>query len=431
MLISWQKMEQEMVVSSGDVKVRTREVAETPASETSKEPAASGQLAKQPKPTSAQTFTPTPTVTPKPQSTPITSKLINGTGLPLALPDGFKIGNFNQSSLGPVRFMAFSPDNILFVTMPSTKGLYGGKGGGKVYALPDNNKDGKTDEVKTILSGLNDLPHGIAFYSSYLYIVSEDKVTRYPYLGNAGIGAGEVIVNDLPAGGDDSHLSRTIGFSPSGKMYISVGSSCNTCAESDSRRAAILEYNPDGTGYRVFATGLRNTVGFVFQPTTGEIWGTDNGRDYLGDNLPPDEINIIREGKNYGWPKCYGKKMTDPAFNDATFCETTTSSLYDIQAHSATIGLRFINSPQLPSAWQGDLFVAYRGSWNRTVPTGYKIVRMNVSGNSIIGEEDFITGWLASNGDKLGRPVDVIFGPAGELYISDDKTGIIYIVSKL
>lgn len=431
-LLSGQKMEEETAIGDGKIKVRADRIREflpyTPDTPDVLEESGTGQIIEAEFQKDIL-----------PISSPATETSMNNneTGLPLNLPAGFKIAHFNQSSLGPIRFMAFSPDNILFISMPSTVGLYQGKGGGKVYALPDKNKDGKADEVKTVFSGMQNLPHGLAFYKNYLYVAEENKITRYPYQGNGDIGAGEIVVPNLPwSDGEHSHISRTIGFSPSAssgqvKMYVSVGSSCNACEETTEGRAAILEYNSDGTGYKVFASGLRNTVGFVFHPTTGEIWGTDNGRDYLGDDLPPDEINVIREGKNYGWPKCYGKKISDPLFNDAAFCKTTESSFYDVQAHSATIGLRFINSSQFPSAWQGDLFVAYRGSWNRTVPTGYKIVRLDVSGNNIIGEEDFITGWLTSSGSKLGRPVDVIFGPDGELYISDDKTGMIYIVTKI
>jgi len=347
--------------------------------------------------------------------------VVNETGFPLTIPDGFKISLFNNESLGPIRFMAFSPDGILFVSMPSPTGLYSGlKSGGKIFALPDKNKDGKADEVKTVLSGLDNLPHGIAFYNNYLYIAEEDKIARYKYLNNSEVGEREVIVDDLADAGD--HVSRTIGFSASGKMYVSVGSSCNVCEETDSRRAVISEYNPDGSGFRIFATGLRNAVGFVFHPVTGEIWATENGRDELGDDLPPDEINIIRENNNYGWPYCYGKKIPDPAYNNPGRCSATQASTYDMQAHSASLGLRF---------WRGDLLVAYHGSWNRTEPTGYKVVRLDVEGDKIIGEQDFVSGWLRPDGSKLGRPVDVIVDDSGAIYVSDDKTGLIYRVSEI
>lgn len=355
---------------------------------------------------------------------------INETNLPLTLPDGLRISLFTPQALGPLRFMAFSPDGILFVSMPSSKGLYAQdrRDDGKIFALPDRNGDGKTDETITVLSGRH-IPHGLAFYNNYLYVAEEDRVLRYPYLGNGAVGSEEVIVTGLPAGGD-GHVSRTIGFGPNGKMYISVGSFCNNCEESDPHRATILEYNPDGSGGRIYAQGLRNSVGFVFHPSTGEMWATENGRDFLGDNLPPDEINIIRDGKNYGWPYCYGKNVVDSAFNNAGVCASAEKSLYDIQAHSAALGLRFIASSQFLSGWQGDILVAYHGSWNRTVPVGYKVSRLDVEENTIVGEHDFITGWLRPDGSKLGRPVDLTFGPDGALYISDDKANVIYRVTK-
>lgn len=299
---------------------------------------------------------------------------------------------------------------------------------------PDEDQDGIADEVRPVITGLSNLPHGLAFYNGYLYLAEENKVSRYLYQGNGNVGAREVVVGNLPPnlpGGDD-HVSRTIGFSSFDKMYLSAGSSCNVCEESNQGRAAITEYNPDGSGARVFADGLRNSVGFVFHPVTGEMWATENGRDYLGDDLPPDEINILRDGQHYGWPYCYGQRIPDPAFNNSDRCATTRNSAHDMQAHSAPLGLRFIDSPQFPEDWQGDLLVAYDGSWNRSVPTGYKVVRLVVDGSDIVGEEDFIDGWLLSNGSSVGRPVDLIFGPEdGALYISNDKAGVIYRVTKI
>lgn len=355
---------------------------------------------------------------------------INETSLPLTLPDGFRISIFTREALGPLRFMAFSPDGILFVSMPSSKGLYATNvsDDGKIFALPDRDNDGKADETVTLVSGLH-LPHGIAFYDGYLYVAEEHAISRYLYRGNAAVGTREVIISNLPAGGE-GHVSRTIGFGPSGKMYVSVGSSCNSCEESDGRRATILEYNPDGSGERIFAQGLRNTVGFVFHPVTKEIWATENGRDWLGDTLPPDEINIVRTNTHYGWPGCYGKNNVDPAFGNTAFCKITQESTYDIEAHAAPLGLRFIASSQFPAGWQGDILVGLHGSWNRTDPVGYKVIKLLVDGNTVIGEQDFISGWLRPDGSKLGRPVDVLFGPDGALYISDDKANVIYRVTK-
>lgn len=352
---------------------------------------------------------------------------INETNLPLKIPAGFKISLFTPK-IGPLRFMAFSPDGILFVSMPSSKGLYAENrpDDGKVFALPDKDNNGVADEVKTVLSGLH-IPHGLAFYNGYLYVTEEGTVSRYTYTNDGNIGGREVVVSNLPTGGE--HISRTIGFSSQGKMYVSVGSACNNCATGQEGTAAIWEFNPDGSGGQIFARGLRNAVGFVFHPTTGEMWETDNSRDFLGDDLPPDEINIIRDGKNYGWPYCYGKKVVDPQHNNTAFCPTTEPSVYNLQAHSAPLGLRFIGGTQF-SSWTGDLLVARHGSWNRSQPVGYDIVRLDVSGSAIVGEYPFITGWLTPKNEKLGRPVDIIFGPDGALYISDDKVNSIYRVTK-
>ena len=274
------------------------------------------------------------------------------------------------------------------------------------------------------------IPHGLAFHNNYLYVADETRVLRYSYLGNGRVGAQEVIVSGLPGGGD-GHVSRTIGFSAEGKMYVSIGSSCNLCEEGDERRAAIMEYNADGSGGRVFASGLRNSVGFAFHPYSGEIWATENGRDYLGDNLPPDEINIVRDGGHYGWPYCYGNNVTDPNFNRSSFCATASGSTFNVQAHSAILGLRFIEGAQFPRDWQGDLLVAYHGSWNRTEYTGYKVARLDVEGSAITRQYDFISGWLLPDDSRAGRPVDVIFDPLdGALYISDDKANVIYRVTK-
>ena len=314
--------------------------------------------------------------------------------------------------------------------MPSRTGLYSGnRSGGTVFALPDRDRDGEVDVVRPVIAGLNNLPHGLAFYDGYLYLAAGDSVSRYSYLGDGNVGAREAIVGNLPVAG---HISRTVGFAPSKKMYVSIGSSCNVCEEREQQRAVVMEYLPDGSGGRVFAEGIRNAVGFVFHPVTGEIWATENGRDALGDDLPPDEINILREGQHYGWPYCYGRRIPDPAFNDPSRCTTTEESLHDIQAHSAPLGLRFIDSPEFPEEWQGDLLVAYHGSSNRREPTGYKVVRMVVDGGKIVSEEDFIYGWLLDNGTSVGRPVDLIFGPEdGALYISDDKGGMIFRVTRV
>ena len=330
----------------------------------------------------------------------------------LKLEKGFKMDKF-AAGLGSPRFMAYSPDGVLFATIIKS---------GKVVALPDKNKDGKADKVITFLNGLK-LPHGIKFHDGYLYIGETNRIVRYKYKDfKSGPGKREVVVPDLPAGG---HRTRTILFDTDGNMYVSTGASCNVCVENDKRRAAIMRYEADGSKGEIFATGLRNSVGMTVNPSTGEIWATDNGRDMLGDDLPPDEINIIKKGNNYGWPYCYGNRVPDPKFNSKEYCRKTTPALLELQAHSAPLGLTFYSAKAFPDEYRGDLFVAYHGSWNRTVPTGYKVVRVKITNGEPGTIQDFISGWL-EGGKSWGRPVDVIVGPEGGLYISDDKGGVIY-----
>ncbi len=330
----------------------------------------------------------------------------------IELPKGFMIEEF-ATGLGSPRFMAFSPDGVLFATIIRT---------GEVIALPDNDKKGKAHTKVTFLNGLNS-PHGIDFYNGYLYIGETNQIARYKYNGvSAKPGKKEVILPNLPSGG---HFTRTVGFGPDGKMYVSVGSSCNVCEEKDKKRAAILRLNPDGSDLEVFASGLRNAVGLTWDPVRGEMWATDNGRDWLGDNLPPDEINIVKEGQDYGWPYCYGNKIPDPEFNDRVRCLKTVAPIVELQAHSAPLGLTFYDGDQYPEDYKGDLFVAYHGSWNRSIPTGYKLVRIRIEDGEPQGIEDFATGWLQGT-EVLGRPVGMVVGPDGSLYVSSDRSGIIY-----
>jgi glucose/arabinose dehydrogenase len=333
----------------------------------------------------------------------------------IQLPEGFTIEEF-ATGLGSPRFMAFSPDGVLFATIIRK---------GEVVALPDKDKNGKSDETIAFLKGLNS-PHGIAFYNGYIYIGETNQIVRYKYNGiDSKPGKKEIIVPNLPTGG---HFTRTVAFGPDGKMYVSIGSSCNICEEKDKRRAAILQFDPDGSDGTLFAKGLRNSVGLTWDPVKGEMWATDNGRDWLGDNLPPDEINIVKEGKDYGWPYCYGDKIPDPKFNDRGRCVNTVAPIVELQAHSAPLGLTFYEGDQFPEKYKGDLFVAYHGSWNRSVPTGYKLVRIRIKDDRPQGVEDFATGWL--HGTKVwGRPVDVLVGPDGSMYLSDDRSGIIYRIS--
>lgn len=345
------------------------------------------------------------------------------------LPEGFKIDVFadalDGSSLSypgpnPGPRMMLLKDNVLFVTIPNT---------GKVVALPDVNGDKKADEVVTFIDKLNN-PHGIDYYNGWFYIAEENRVIRVKESDNdmiADMGTFEVLIDNLPTGG---HFTRTV-KTHNNSLYLSIGSSCNVCNEEDERRAAITKCNVDGTGCRVFAKGLRNSVGFVFHPATGVMYATENGRDMLGDDLPPDEINILEEGKNYGWPICYGKNIHDTDFDKNVYIRNPCMEpfempgLVNLQAHSAPLGLAFYYGGSFPQEYQGDLFVAYHGSWNRKEATGYKIVSIDMQDLTV---KDFATGWL-TGGNVLGRPVDIIVADDGSLFVSDDNAGKIYRIS--
>lgn len=339
---------------------------------------------------------------------------VNKTAFPLVLPSGFTISLYAKDLGGP-RVLAWDPRGTLLVSLTQQ---------GKVVALPDRNNDGAADETITVATGLN-LPHGLAFHDGKLYIAETNEVAVYDYDTATKLASHKKKIVDLPVGGN--HFSRTIGFGPDGKLYIAIGSTCNVCVEKDSRRASILVANADGTQVKTFATGLRNAVFFTWKDQT--MWATVMGRDLLGDNLPPDTVDIIREGKNYGWPYCYGKQVWDKTVDGSKkaeeFCKTTEPSHIDMQAHSAPLGLAFVPKTW-PKEYQNNLLVAMHGSWNRTAPTGYKIVRFKLDDKgNYFGVEDFVTGWLTSAG-ALGRPVDLLFDPQGNLFVSDDKSGVIY-----
>ncbi|MBI2024940.1 MAG: PQQ-dependent sugar dehydrogenase [Candidatus Harrisonbacteria bacterium] len=337
--------------------------------------------------------------------------------LPLNLPAGFKISIFAKDLPG-ARAMVFDQLGNMWVSRPSE---------GAVTLLEIEN--GQVVHQDDIFRGLN-RPHGLAIYHRdpfELYIAETDKISKVRIYSEGGLQK----IADLPAGGQ--HSTRTIDFGPDERLYVSIGSSCNVCNESDDRRAKIFSMNPDGSGFQEFARGLRNAVFFDWSYVTGEMWATEMGRDFLGDDLPPDEINIVKSGKNYGWPICYGKNVHDTSFDKNTYIRNPcmepfeTQSHIDIPAHSAPLGLAFIPEEGWPESFWYNLLVAYHGSWNRSEATGYKIVRYKLApGGAYIGEEDFITGWLTKNGKVLGRPVDIIAQPGGTAYISDDKAGVIY-----
>jgi glucose/arabinose dehydrogenase len=342
---------------------------------------------------------------------------------PLKLPPGFTISIFAKG-LGSPRVLADDPGGTLLASIPAQ---------GKVVALPDKNRDGVADAVVTVAQNLS-RPHGMIFRQEggkhKLYIAEVEQLAVYDYNEKNFKAANKKKILELPGGG--RHWTRTMVFlpPPDNRLLISVGSSCDTCVEKDWRYAKVLSANPDGSNLKVFASGLRNAVFMALHPLTQQVWVTEMGRDFLGDDLPPDEINILQEGKDYGWPYCYGKRIHDSQFDPKgakkDFCKQTIPSHIDLQAHSAPLGLAFFPEQGWPQEYRHNLLVAYHGSWNRSVPTGYQVVRIKLDGKgNYLGMEDFVSGWLTRQG-ALGRPVDISIKNNGEIYISDDKAGAVY-----
>jgi glucose/arabinose dehydrogenase len=330
----------------------------------------------------------------------------------LRVPEGFTVSIFAQNLQG-VRYLALGPGNTVYASQPAS---------GLVVKLTDRNHDGVADTVVTVASGLSG-PFGLAFRGDTLYVAEVRRVARF----DPGRSDPVTVIPGIPAGG---HSTRTILFGPDGKLYLSVGSSCNLCDERDSLRAAVSVFNRDGSGGRVFATGLRNTVGMAFHPTTGELWGNNNDRDNLGDDIPPEHVNIIKDGRNYGWPQCYLPGKANPEYGSAD-CSQVEPPVITVQAHSAPLGLAFYTGTQFPADYRGDAFMTLHGSWNRSVPTGAKVVRVQVdaSGRRASGVDDFITGWQRPDGSRWGRPVGLLVLPDGSLLVSDDMGGKIWRVT--
>lgn len=348
------------------------------------------------------------------------------------LPAGFTMAIF-ANNVPNVRVMMLDSHGNMLVSQTKE---------GKISLVIDEDYDGLADKTETILSGLND-PHGMAMdcreNPCHLYIAEHNALSRYDYDGEKRKATNKIKLLDLEASSTDRHTTRTLEFlgSPDENvLLISVGSSCNVCNESGTMRGKILAYNIQTKELTDYATGLRNAVFMALHPVSGEVFATEMGRDGLGDNTPPDEINRITKGKNYGWPVCYGKNIHDTEFDKNIYIRNPcmepfeTPSWADLQAHSAPLGLAFIPEEGWPEDHWFNILVAYHGSWNRSVPTGYKIVRIKADAKgNYLGTEDFITGWLTPDGKKIGRPADILVLSGGVMYISDDEAGRIYKVT--
>ncbi len=334
-------------------------------------------------------------------------------GHALYVPRGFTVNLFVEG-LNGVRYLALGPGGAVYASLP---------GAGQIVRLVDANGDGVADApAQAVLGGLN-APFGIAFRGDTMYFAEQTAVKRL----DPGATTPLTLVSGLPSGG---HGTRTLVIGPDNFMYVAAGSSCNVCVElvGDSMRAAVTRFNLDGSGGRIFARGLRNSVGLAFHPTTGELWANNNDRDNLGDNVPPEHLNILKNGKWYGWPQCYLPNQPNPEFSGAV-CSGVEPPALTVQAHSAPLGLAFYRGARFPADYIGDAFMTYHGSWNRSVPTGAKVVRVHVQNGRPVSVEDFVTGWQLADGSRWGRPVGLLVMPDGALLVSDDTGDRIWRVS--
>lgn len=331
------------------------------------------------------------------------------------LPDGFRIGIF-ASGINNARTLAVTAAGDVLVTSMRP---------GEVILLHrDENGDGAADGRSVIASGL-DWPHSIALHDGYLYIAETTQIVRGQYDAEAPeLGDLEPVFGGMPPGGN--HRTRSIGFDPSGALYVTVGSSCNVCIEEEPYRATMLKMNADGSDMQIYATGLRNSVGFDWHPETGDLYATDNGRDLLGDDTPHCELNLVEEGADYGWPWAYDDRQPDPDFGVGNPDKVAVSQplLHGFGAHTAPLGIRFFNPDTAPIGYEGVALAALHGSWNRSELSGYKVVSLHFDGDTV-EQRDFLTGFELDE-DVIGRPVEMAFGPDGAIYISDDYAGVVY-----
>jgi glucose/arabinose dehydrogenase len=344
-----------------------------------------------------------------------------GHGLPIGrikLPPGFKIDVYAFGVAG-ARSLARADDGTVFV---------GTREQGKVYAVRDRDGDHRADDVFTLATGLNS-PNGVAFSDGALFVAEISRVIRFDdVLSRLERPPEPVVVNDtFPR--DEWHGWKFIAFGPDGKLYVPVGAPCNVCEREDPRYASIMRMNRDGSALEVFASGVRNTVGFDWRPATRELWFTDNGRDWLGDDAPPDELNRApAPNLHFGFPYIHGADIPDPEYGRKGKPAGFTPPALELGPHVAALGMRFYAGEMFPESYRGNIFIAEHGSWNRKAPVGYRVTRVRLAGDEPRSYEVFAEGWRADGG-AWGRPVDVLVMPDGALLVSDDKAGALYRIS--
>nr|WP_295924810.1 PQQ-dependent sugar dehydrogenase [uncultured Dyadobacter sp.] len=340
----------------------------------------------------------------------------------LKVPAGFKVAKFAQD-LGKPRILVTSANGHVYAS---------DREAGIVMMLSDANADGIAEDKKTV-AAIKQV-HGLHIYDGKLYMAAVKEIYVADMNADGTLSQPRMLISDLPDGGQ--HPNRTLAFGPDKKMYISVGSTCNACPEPNPENATLLRADEDGSNRKVFAKGLRNTIGFGWHPQTSELWGMDHGIDWLGDDEQKEELNQIKPGADYGWPYIYGEGKYNPGDRpkgDTTYqqyLQKTTLPTLTYQAHSAPMALTFYTGSQFPEEYRNDAFIAMRGSWNRSSPVGYKIARVHFESGKPVRFEDFLTGFIVDNNRAhFGRLVGVAVHSDGSLLFSDDTNGVIYRVS--
>ncbi len=336
----------------------------------------------------------------------------------IKLPPGFSISVYAE--VPNARSMCWGDKGTLFV---------GNRSEDNVYAVVDQNKDGKADKVYKIAAGLNS-PNGVAFKNGSLYVAEISRIIRYDGIEDKVENPPPpvVVYDKYPTEGH--HGWKFIAFGPDGKLYVPVGAPCNVCAKENPVYASITRLNADGTGMEVFANGIRNTVGFTWHPDTKQLWFTDNGADMLGDDLPGDELNVAPQpNMHFGFPYCHQGNTLDPEYGKGKDCKSYVAPAKVLAPHVAALGMRFYTGNQFPAQYNKKIFIAEHGSWNRTNPIGYRVMMVTLNGNTVTSYAPFAEGWLQQNGKVLGRPVDILVAADGSLLVSDDYSGVIYKIS--
>jgi glucose/arabinose dehydrogenase len=341
--------------------------------------------------------------------------------LELNLPEGFNIEVYARGVDG-ARSMAMGDEGTLFV---------GTRNENTLYAIQDTDGDYKADKVMVL--DTMEVPNGVAMRNGDLYVAQVGSLWKYPNIENQleGTSKKELIYDDYPT--EFHHGWKYIAFGPDDKLYVPVGAPCNICnrTDEDERFSTITRMDPDGTNREIYARGVRNTVGFTWHPETGDMWFTDNGRDMLGDDIPPCELNHITEaGQHFGYPYCHGGVVKDPEFGDERPCSDFVAPALALGAHVAPLGIKFYTASMFPSSYQGKAFMAEHGSWNRSKKVGYRIMMVDVKDGEVVSSEPFIDGWLNKETQEAsGRPVDILWLKDGSMLISDDYGDAIYRVS--